>query len=46
MRFEYDVNNKPILKMNDNGVALTISFSENPNKTDLKQTIVDLLMYI
>ena len=46
MRFKYDANKKLILKMNDNGVDLTISFSENPNKTDSKQTIVDLLMYI
>ena len=43
MLFEYDENRKPILKMEDNGVKITISFSEKPKNADLKQTIVDLL---
>lgn len=43
MRFEYDENMKPILKMEDNGVKITISFSDKPKNTNLKQTIVDLL---
>lgn len=43
MQFEYDENRKPILKMEDNGVKITISFSEKPKNTDLKQNIVDLL---
>ena len=43
MQFEYDENRKPILKMEDNGVKITISFSEKPKNADLKQTIVDLL---
>lgn len=43
MRFYYDENNTPILKMEDNGVKLTISFSDTPKCSNLKQTIVDLL---
>ena len=43
MRFEYDENKKPILKMDDNGVKMTISFSDKPKNTDLKKTITDLL---
>ncbi len=43
MRFEFDENRKPILKMEDNGVKITISFSDKPKNTNLKQTIVDLL---
>lgn len=43
MWFEYDENKKPILKMEENGVKITISFSEKPKNTDLKRTIIDLL---
>ena len=43
MRFEYDENKKPILKMDDNGVKMTISFWDKPKTTDLKKTITDLL---
>lgn len=43
MRFEYDENKKPILKTEENGVKITISFSEKPKNTELKETIVDLL---
>ena len=43
MQFEYDENRKPILKREDNGVKITISFTEKPKNTDLKQNIVDLL---
>ena len=43
MRLDYDENNTPILKMEDNGVKLTISFSDAPKCSNLKQTIIDLL---
>ena len=43
MRFEYDKDQNPVLKMEENGVKITISFSDKPKNTDLKQTIVDLL---
>ena len=43
MRFEYDNAQKPVLKMEDNGVNITISFSDKPQNANLKQTIIDLL---
>ena len=43
MLFGYDENKKPILKMENNGVKITISFSDKPKNTNLKQTIVELL---
>lgn len=43
MRIEYDENNKPVLKTEENGVKLTISFCEEPKHSDLKKRIVDLL---
>lgn len=43
MRFEYTENKKPVIKMEDNGVKITISFSDKPKNTDLKSIIVDLL---
>ena len=43
MRIEYDENNKPVLKTEENGVKITISFCEEPKHSDLKKRIVDLL---
>lgn len=43
MRIEYDENSKPVLKMEENGVKITISFCEEPKHSDLKKRIVDLL---
>ena len=43
MRIEYDENNKPVLKTEENGVKITISFCEEPRHSDLKKRIVDLL---
>ena len=43
MNLKYDENRKPILIMEENGVTMTISFSDNPRVSDLKKVIVDLL---
>lgn len=43
MRIEYDENNKPVLKTEENGIKITISFCEEPKHSDLKKRIVDLL---
>jgi hypothetical protein len=43
VRIEYDENNKPVLKTEENGVKITISFCEEPKHSDLKKRIVDLL---
>ena len=43
MRIEYDENNKPVLRTEENGVKITISFCEEPKHSDLKKLIVDLL---
>ena len=43
MQFDYDKNEKPILRMEENGVIMTISFSEEPKNSNLKRTIIDLL---
>jgi hypothetical protein len=43
MRIEYDENNKPVLRTEENGVKITISFCEEPKHSDLKKRIVDLL---
>ena len=43
MQFKYNESKKPILEMKENGVSITISFSENPKSTNLMQIIVDLL---
>ena len=43
MRIEYDENNKPVLKTEENGVKITISFCVEPKHSDLKKRIVDLL---
>ncbi len=42
MKLEYE-NKKPILKLEENEVSVTIVFSDNPQNTNLKQTILDLL---
>lgn len=43
MTLEYDENKKPVLKMSDKDVTITISFSDAPKNKELKQTIVELL---
>lgn len=43
MRIEYNENNKPVLKTEEDGVKITISFCEEPKHSDLKKRIVDLL---
>jgi hypothetical protein len=43
VRIEYDENNKPVLRTEENGVKITISFCEEPKHSDLKKRIVDLL---
>lgn len=42
MKLEYE-NKKPVLKLEENEVSVTIVFSDNPQNTNLKQTILDLL---
>ena len=44
MRFEYNEKREPIIKTEESGVKITISFSDKPKNTDLKQTIIDLLI--
>lgn len=43
MTLEFDENKKPVLKMSDKDVTITISFSDNPQNKNLKGTIIDLL---
>ena len=43
MRFEYNEKREPIIKAEESGVKITISFSDNPKHTNLKESIVDLL---
>lgn len=42
MKLEYE-NKTPVLKLEENDVSITVVFSENPQNTNLKQTILDLL---
>ena len=42
MKLEYE-NKKPVLKLEENEVSVTIVFSDNPQNTNLKQTILELL---
>ena len=42
MKLEYE-NKKPVLKMEENDVSITVVFSDNPQNTNLKKTILDLL---
>ena len=42
MKLEYE-NKKPVLKLEENEMSVTIVFSDNPQNTNLKQTILDLL---
>ena len=44
MRFEYDEKKNPILKLEDDGVKITISFSNAPKCSNLKETIIDFLI--
>ena len=43
MRFEYNEKGEPVIKMEESGVRITISFSDNPKHTNLKESIIDLL---
>ena len=42
MKLEYE-NRKPVLKLKENDVSITVVFSDNPQNTNLKKTILDLL---
>lgn len=42
MKLEYE-NKKPVLKLEQNDVSITVIFSDNPQNTNLKKTILDLL---
>ena len=41
MKLEYE-NKKPVLKLEENDV-ITVVFSDNPQNTNLKKAILDLL---
>lgn len=43
MKIFYDENNNPVLKVEDNGVKISISFADAPKCSNLKETIIDLL---
>ena len=43
MKLEYE-NKKPVLKLEENDVSITVVFSDNPQNTNLKKTILDLLI--
>ncbi|MCI9448843.1 MAG: hypothetical protein HFE30_01130 [Clostridiales bacterium] len=42
MQLTYE-SQKPILKTENEGVKIVISFSENPRSSNLKESIVELL---
>ena len=42
MKLEYE-NKKPVMKLEENDVSITVVFSDNPQKTNLKKKIFDLL---
>lgn len=42
MKLEYE-NRKPVLKLKENDVSITVVFSDNPQNSNLKKTILDLL---
>ena len=42
MKLEYE-NKKPVLKLEENDVSITVVFSDNTQSTNLKKIILDLL---
>ena len=42
MKLDYE-NKKPVLKLEENDVSITVVFSDKPQNTKHKKTILDLL---
>ena len=42
MKLEYE-NKKPVLKLKENDVSITVVFSDNTQNTNMKKKIIDLL---